>query len=232
MADNYNILEPVTTPSGTQQRSIRALEISSELHAAAVLVHGTSGAVLLGQSARADSIPVTLATQDYNGLAAGVMSIMSAASPTGEHYRNGALDTSFNNDILLNGTSSPGPGSYSPGGASINFVIPVGYAGYNNVVIAIETTTAPSGTNMTYTLVPSTHVGTTLGLSIVATQSTGNTFIAYFYPSMGAAISASSTLAANTNYVTTFQPGIPAVRLILGGGSTGGTCRITVGRTR
>lgn len=45
MADNYNILEPVTTPSGTQQRSIRALEISSELYAAAVM-HTASGTAI------------------------------------------------------------------------------------------------------------------------------------------------------------------------------------------
>jgi hypothetical protein len=232
MADNYNILEPVTTPSGTTQRSIRAIEISSQLHAGAVLVHGTTGAVLLGQSARADSIPVTLATPDFNGLAAGVMSIMSAASPTGDHYRNGALDSSFVNDILIGGTTAPVAGSYSPAGATINFVIPVGYAGYNNITIGIEQTVAPAGTAMTYTVHPSTHIGTNIGVSIVITQSTTQTFSAFLYPAQGATISSTATLAANTNFATVLQPGVPAVRLIVAGGSTGGTCRITVGRTR
>jgi hypothetical protein len=232
MADNYSILEPVTTPSGTTQRSIRAIEISSQLHAGAVLVHGTSGAVLLGQSARADSIPVTLATADFNGLAGGVMSIMSASSPTGDHYRNGALDTSFTNDILINGTTAPVAGSYSPAGGTINFVIPVGYAGYNNVTIGIEQTVAPAGTAMTYTVHPSTHIGTNVGVSIVITQSTTQTFSAFLYPAQGAAISATTTLTANTNFATVLQPGVPAVRIIVAGGSTGGTCRITVGRTR
>jgi hypothetical protein len=234
MADNYNILEPVTTPSGTTQRSIRAIEISSQLHAGAVLVHGTSGAVLLGQSARADSIPVTLATADFNGLAGGVMSIMSATSPTGDHYRNGALDTSFTNDILINGTTAPVAGSYSPAGGTINFVIPVGYSGYNNITIGIEQTAAPVGSNMTYTVHPSTHIGTNIGVSIVITQSVGvgNTFSAFLYPALGAAISATATLTANTNFATVLQPGVPAVRIIVAGGSSGGTCRITVGRTR
>jgi len=232
MADNYNILEPTTTPSGTTQRSIRALEISSQLHAGAVLIHGTSGAVLLGQSARADSVPVTLATQDFNGLTAGVMSIMSATTPTGDHYRNGALDAGFTNDILITGTSAPVAGSYSPGGSTVNFVIPLGYAGYNNLVIGIEQTVAPSGSNMTYTILPSTHIGTQIGPSVVITQSTGSTFNAFLYAAMGAAITASAALAANSNFSTPFQPGTPAVTVRLGGGSGGGTCRMTIGRTR
>ena len=234
MADNYNILEPVTTPSGTTQRSIRAIEISSQLHAGAVLVHGTTGAVLLGQSARADSIPVTLATPDFNGLTAGVMSIMSAASLTGDHYRNGALDASFVNDILRDGVTAPGASSYTPAGGTSNFVIPLGYAGYNNITIGIEQTVAPAGTAMTYTVHPSTHTGTNIGVSIVITQSVGGgtTFSAFLYPAQGATISSTATLTANTNFATVLQPGVPAVRLIVAGGSTGGTCRITVGRTR
>ena len=232
MADNYNILEPVTTPSGTQQRSIRAIEISSELHAAAVLVHGTTGAVLLGQLARADSVPVTLATQDFNGLAGGVMSIMSAASPTGDHYRNGALDTSFTNDILISGTTAPVAASYSPGGSSISFVIPLAYAGYNNLTVGIEQTVTPSGSNMTYTILPSTHIGTQIGPATVITQQTSNVFNAFLYAAAGAAITASVTLSINSLFTTPFQPGTPAVTIRLGGGSSGGTCRMTIGRTR
>lgn len=233
MADNYNILEPVTTPSGTQQRSIRALEISSELHAAAVLVHGTSGAVLLGQSARADSVPVTIANEDTLALSRYRVSTYDTTNPTGTHVP--PLPSGEVNDVTVGGTTQGVANDFlftaAAGGArTINWEIPVVNAGYNTVAIIVQWSTAPVTSGVEISYIPNGVI-----VQATFTNSAGVTRILSMVNSEGAAYTAGATMAADTIARLAMEYGslrTTYLRFTGLAGITGGSYRFTVIRSR
>ena len=233
MADNYNILEPVTTPSGTQQRSIRALEISSKLHAAAVLVHGTSGAVLLGQSARADSVPVTIANEDILALSRYRVSSFSTSDPGGTHTP--ALPSGVTNDILVAG-NQPVSGDFlcaNSSGSTVTktFTIPVVSGGYNEVSILITWSVAVAGANVSMLIFPNASLHSTT--FVQSTSAPANRAL-FLIPFNGASVTAGTTLSSD---LVAFMPFTRAtdrvvVQFSIPNGITAGTFAMTVTRSR
>ena len=233
MADNYNILEPVTTPSGTQQRSIRALEISSKLHAAAVLVHGTSGAVLLGQSARADSVPVTIANEDTLALSRYRVSTYDTTNPTGTHVP--PLPSGEVNDVTVGGTTQGVANDFlftaAAGGArTINWEIPVVNAGYNTVAIIVQWSTAPVTSGVEISYIPNGVI-----VQATFTNAAGASRVLSMVNSEGAAYTAGATMAADTIARLAMEYGslrTAYLRFTGLAGITGGSYRFTVIRSR
>ena len=224
MADNYNILEPVTTPSGTQQRSIRAIEISSQLHAGAVLVHGTSGAVLLGAATRANSVPVTFAQEDRLSLARYRVSVFSSATPTGTHTP--ALESSESQDVTISG-SQPVAGDYSFTAAkTVSWSIPLLASGYNRMTIIVRWPTGPVGATATMNYYADAG-------SIVQTwtQSISGVRTLLLYPHDGQALSAGGTLSADTA-APVVATSISTVLLLITGNTsiTAGTYSLVIAR--
>jgi len=71
MSDNYNFLEPVgTPPEGTAIRAARGINIGGVLNSVAAIIHPTTGAALIGQAVRAESLPVALSVEDVAALTA------------------------------------------------------------------------------------------------------------------------------------------------------------------
>lgn len=157
MADNYNILEPVTTPSGTQQRSIRALEVSSQLYAAAVMhtaagtaigqaedsAHSTGDPGIMALAVRRDTpLSSSGTTGDYSSLNVDDRGRLYVR-PAGYNYLRltGSAPTPSGSDITdENGAAitsdmlnirSTGPGTKY-------FFIPFGASGYTNLVISFS----------------------------------------------------------------------------------------------
>jgi len=233
MADNYNILEPVTTPSGTQQRSIRALEISSKLHAAAVLVHGTSGAVLLGQSARADSVPVTIANEDILALSRYRVSSFSTSDPGGTHTP--ALPSGVTNDILV-AVNQPVSVDFlcaNSSGSTVTktFTIPVVSGGYNEVSILITWSVAVAGANVSMLIFPNASLHSTT--FVQSTSAPANRAL-FLIPFNGASVTAGTTLSSD---LVAFMPFTRAtdrvvVQFSIPNGVTAGTFDMTVTRSR
>lgn len=224
MADNYNILEPVTTPSGTQQRSIRAIEISSELHAAAVLVHGTSGAVLLGAATRANSVPMTFAQEDRLALARYRVSVFNSATPTGTHTP--ALESSESQDILVSG-SQPVAGDYSFTAAkTVTWQIPLLNSGYNRLTIIVRWSVAPTGATATMN-----YYADAGNIIQTWTQSIAGVRTLMLYPHDGQALSAGGTLSADTA-APVVATSLGTVSLLITGNAsiTAGTYNLTIAR--
>jgi hypothetical protein len=165
MADNYNILEPVTTPSGTTQRSIRALEISSQLYAAAVMhteggtaightedsAHSTADAGVMALAVRRDSPLSSSGTAgDYSSLNVDDRGRLYVR-PNGHSYLRltGAAPTPTGSDI----TTETGGAITSDmldirgtGPATKYFFIPFGVAGYTNLVVSLSAGTTGGST--------------------------------------------------------------------------------------
>ena len=223
MADNYNILEPVTTPSGTTQRSIRAIEISSQLHAGAVLVHGTTGAVLVGAATRANSVPMTFAQEDRLALARYRVSVFNSATPTGTHTP--ALESSESQDILVSG-NQPVAGDYSfTAVKTVTWQIPLLNSGYNRLTIIVRWTTAPTADSTINYYADGGNIVQTW------TQSSGQVRVLLLYPHDGQALSAGGTLSANTAAPVVATSVANVLLLITGGaGITAGTYNLTIAR--
>ncbi len=157
MADNYNILEPVTTPSGTQQRSIRAIDVGSgNLAGAAVLVDSAGAAVPKAEDSAHTTAdpgipmlgvvrPTPLATSTVSGNYAmptidtrgrlytrttahfHVRLTSSAPTPSGSDITDES-GAAITSDMLA---------IRSTGSATKYFFIPFGVSGYTQMVITV-----------------------------------------------------------------------------------------------
>jgi hypothetical protein len=224
MADNYNILEPVTTPSGTQQRSIRAIEISSQLHAGAVLVHGTTGAVLLGAATRANSVPMTFAQEDRLALARYRVSVFNSSTPTGTHTP--ALESSESQDIVISG-NQPVAGDYSfTAPKTVSWSIPLLTSGYNRMTIIVRWSTAPTGDSATIN-----YYADAGNIVQTWTQSIAGNRVLLLYPHDGQALSAGGILSANTA-APVVATSVGSVALLITGNTsiTAGTYSLVIAR--
>ena len=231
MPDNYNILEPVTTPSGTTQRSIRAIDVGSGNLAGAAVLVDTSGAALIGQQARTASLPVTLSNSDIVEIAPYRVSTFSSTNPTGVHVPT--LPSGVTNDVLISGTTQPVSSNYTIGATSTRFVIPVAAAGYTAVSIGFTYSAAPGGANANFVFGVCTSTGTSVGgNSIFTLPTSGGPFNMYLYPAQGAAVSANTTLAADSNFTLPWNPAPPYIFLLHGTTSVTGSATFTMVVTR
>lgn len=156
MADNYNILEPVTTPSGTQQRTIRALEISSELYAAAVMhtaggteightedsAHSSTDAGVMALAVRRDTpLSSSGTTGDYSSLNVDDRGRLYTRTTSFSHLRlTSAAPTPTGSDITDEtgaAITSDMLAIRSTGPTTKYFFIPFGVAGYTQMTITI-----------------------------------------------------------------------------------------------
>jgi hypothetical protein len=64
MADNHDFLEPLSAPTGTVIRTVRAIDIAGVLHPIAILRDPSTGNALIGQQLRSASLPVALSSED------------------------------------------------------------------------------------------------------------------------------------------------------------------------
>lgn len=219
MADNYDILEPTSAPSGTTTRTVRAIDVGSgELAGAAVLVD-TSGVALVGQQARTASLPVTLSNSDIVDIAPYRVSTFSTANPTGVHVPT--LPSGVTNDVLIAGTTQPVTGNYTLGTA-LTWVIPVGAAGYTSLSIGIWLSGNIAGGTCSFNVWPSTSTGTNVGLTISHTIALGSNFNQYYFPAQGATLAAGGALSANINAAMPWNAAPPYVSLQMGGSSVTG----------
>lgn len=219
MADDCDILEPTSAPSGTTTRTVRAIDVGSgELAGAAVLVD-TSGVALVGQQARTASLPVTLSNSDIVDIAPYRVSTFSTANPTGVHVPT--LPSGVTNDVLIAGTTQPVTGNYTLGTA-LTWVIPVGAAGYTSLSIGIWLSGNIAGGTCSFNVWPSTSTGTNVGLTISHTIALGSNFNQYYFPAQGATLAAGGALSANINAAMPWNAAPPYVSLQMGGSSVTG----------
>jgi hypothetical protein len=231
MADNYDILEPTSAPSGTTTRTIRAVDVGSgELAGAAVLVD-TAGAALIGQLARTASLPVTLSNDDIVEIAPYRVSTFSPANPTGVHVP--ALPSGVTNDVLISGTTQPVTGNYTMGSTVTIFVIPVGAAGYTSISIGMFFSGMPSSATANFIFNTCTSTGTALGASSIFGQPTaGGPFNMYLYAAQGATVSANATLSADSNLTMPWNAAPPYVFVRHGTALVTGSSTFTMVITR
>ena len=158
MADNYNILEPTTTPSGTTQRSIRAIEVSSQLYAAAVMhtaagtaighaedtAHASDDGGIMALAIRRNTPLSSSGTAgDYSSLnvdeqgrlyvrpnSYSVLTLTSAApTPSGTDITDQAGNAIEAADLAIRTTSA----------TLYYFYIPFGIVGYTQCIVTIDT---------------------------------------------------------------------------------------------
>ena len=193
MADNYNILEPVTTPSGTTQRSIRAIEVSSQLYAAAVM--HTAGGTAIGQTedsahSTADAGVMALAVRRDSPLSssgtAGDYSSLNVddrgrlyVRPNGYSYLRltGAAPTPTGSDIVNEtggAITSDMLDIRSTGPATKYFFIPFGVAGYTNLVVSWSAGSAGGSTQFNQAYTAGSWAANSVGLTQEIYQLIGN----------------------------------------------------------
>lgn len=218
MADNYNILEPVTTPSGTTQRSIRAIEVSSQLYAAAVMhtaggtaightedsAHSTADAGVMALAVRRDTPLSSSGTAgDYSSLNVDDRGRLYVR-PNGHSYLRltGAAPTPTGSDITTEtggAITSDMLDIRSTGSATKYFFIPFGVAGYTNLVVSWSAGTSGGSTQFNQAYSVGTWAANSVGLTQEIYRLTGTLSIS---TSINVNITLGSFNGATVSYAT------------------------------